>query len=205
MRSVRNQTFSARCASVTAATWPVVFVRSVVSACLRKETTDALHIIGIAKPTRHRSGNAAASGTSQPEQIRSDWYANVARCSDFSGQFGVTRPVGLSQGNRGRDSGWVCDRFHCKSIPSAVSRMLVLTSGDPLRHAYHGVSRVRIGPRCDLDLHHSAPLVRVIAVRRVKNCEESGFSGSRLFRTPKRSQHKSNDFRAAPDLGALHE
>jgi hypothetical protein len=165
---------------------------ALVSACLRKETTDAHHIIGFAKPTRRRHGSAAASGPSQPERIRSVWYATAARHSGCREQPRATRTVGLSRGRRCRQSGRMRRGVHCKSIPSAVARMLVLASGDPRDHACHDDGWVRAGPRRDRDPFNTAPTARVIAQSCVNFCEDGEFIGSRLVRTPNRRALKSS-------------
>lgn len=198
---------------MTMATWPVGVVRPLVSACLRKETTDAHHIIGIVKPTQPRRGTAVASGTSQPER---DLALNAPVRSGYSAAVRATRAGGLNRKRGGRKSGRTRRQFHCKSIPSAVSRMLVLIWDDPRHRSRHCVGRVRNGPRRDRDTFDTARFGPLIAPPYLNFCQESEFGGSRSVRTPNRLAAESitaisklespwtshSEPGAAPDLGA---
>lgn len=161
----------------TVATWPVVFGRALVSACLRTDTTDVPHIIEIAKLT-----------WLEPEQTRSASTLNAARRSVCCAPTGAKRGVVSNENQWCRESGRLCGRFHRKVIPSAVSRMFYLALGDPRHRSCRDVVRVCGGPRRDLGAKHTAPFVAVIAQSRVKNCEASEISDLRTVSGRKLSE-----------------
>lgn len=166
---------------MTVATWPVVFVRPVVSACICAGTIGTHHIF-------RRRRDVGTRVETQPEQGRSGSNRSAEQRSDF---YATTRVVGPGKLGRSRELGRTRSEVHSERILSAVSRMFDFSSGDP-RHR----SRLVIRPRASRrrrDHNNSLLRLRVrLSHRSVNFCEVSDLIDFEISSLCELAFHKLN-------------